>query len=157
MAKIIYGVAGEGFGHSSRSHVIGRHLIDAGHEVLFAASRKSLSYLRKHFGEKVKEIAGLSLVYRDGNLLPVRGQYEQVINARYAERLGLALNRTSLNSETLREYLDILDAPMADHADILWPDNRTFFDTLNQTLDRVFSQSRTAPGTIPASRGLLPG
>jgi len=27
MAKIIYGVAGEGFGHSSRSHLIGRHLL----------------------------------------------------------------------------------------------------------------------------------
>lgn len=72
MARIIYGVAGQGFGHSSRSHLIGQYLIDAGHEVLFAASRKSLTYLRKHFGEKVKEIAGLSLVYRNGHLLPIK-------------------------------------------------------------------------------------
>jgi uncharacterized protein (TIGR00661 family) len=72
MARIIYGVAGEGFGHSSRSHAIGQHLIDAGHEVLFAASRKSLVYLRKHFGERVKGIAGLRLVCRNGRLLPVR-------------------------------------------------------------------------------------
>ena len=32
MARIIYGVAGEGFGHSSRSHLIGQRLIDAGHD-----------------------------------------------------------------------------------------------------------------------------
>lgn len=39
MAKILYGVAGEGFGHSSRSELFGRRLIEAGHEVMFAASR----------------------------------------------------------------------------------------------------------------------
>ena len=72
MARIIYGVAGQGFGHSSRSHLIGQHLIDAGHEVLFAASRQSLSYLRRHFGEQVKEIVGLGLVYRNGHLVPLQ-------------------------------------------------------------------------------------
>jgi uncharacterized protein (TIGR00661 family) len=72
MAKIVYGVAGEGFGHSSRSHLIGQHLIDAGHDVLFVASRKSLGYLRTHFGDNVKEIFGLSLVYEDRNLSPFR-------------------------------------------------------------------------------------
>lgn len=370
MARIIYGVAGEGFGHSSRSHVIGQHLIDEGHEVLFAASRKSLSYLRKHFGNKVHEIAGLSLVYRDGSLLPIKtlatnlsqvlpnrrmnielyrtvfepfcpdlvisdfepfsawwawrygvpfisidhqhlltmcevehplgerssrlsaeittrchylgaaaylivnffqapvrnrrailappvvrplveslpatngehilvyttdsswkdrlvlllnsfhgqgfrvygfdearqagncefrktsaehflqdlascrgiiatagfsllseclyfrkkmlllpvgGQYEQVINARYAERLGLALSRSSLDAATLTEYLDILDTPIANHGDILWPDNRALFDILNRTLDQIFSQYRTAPAAVSTSGGLLPG
>lgn len=350
MARIIYGVAGEGFGHSSRSHLIGQHLIDAGHDVLFAASRKSLFYLRKHFGEKVREIAGLSLVYRDGHLLPintfatnlsrvfqdrvtnrelyrtvfepfcpdlvisdfepfsawwawrhgvpfisidhqhlltlcelehpsrewfarlnaqtvarchgfgaaaylilnffrvpvknrravlappvvrpvveslkptpgehilvyitddswkdklaallnsfadqtfriygfdearqigncefkrtstehflqdlancrgvvttagfsllseclylrkqclllpVQGQYEQVINARYAERLGLAMYCTSLNAYTLAEYFDALSTPMRDHDDVLWPDNRRFFRLLDQTMSEI--------------------
>mgnify|MGYP000968221544 CR=1 FL=1 len=351
MARIIYGVAGEGFGHSSRSHVIGQHLIDAGHDVLFAASRKSLSYLRKHLGDKVHEIAGLSLVYRDGNLrpietlatnlsqvlrnrrtnlalcrtvcetfcpdlvisdfepftawwawrhgvpfisidhqhlltmcelehppgirlsklsanittrchyfgaaaylivnffyapvkhgrailtppvvrpvveslkhasgdhiliyttdiswknklsallnsfpshtfhvygfdesrrigncefkrtsterflqdlascrgiiatagfsllseslyfrkklllLPIQGQYEQVLNAQYAERLGLALNRTSLDADTLREYVSFLDHPIPNRCEILWPDNKAFFDILDRTLDAVW-------------------
>jgi uncharacterized protein (TIGR00661 family) len=72
MARIIYGVAGEGFGHSSRSHLIGQHLIDAGHDVLFVASRKSLRYLRKHFADSVKEIFGLCLVYENRNLSPFR-------------------------------------------------------------------------------------
>lgn len=72
MARIVYGVAGEGFGHSSRSHLIGQHLIDAGHEVLFVASRKSLAYLKTHFGDDVKEILGLCLVYRNRRLSTMR-------------------------------------------------------------------------------------
>ena len=47
MARIIYGVAGEGFGHSSRSHLIGQRFIDAGHDVMFVGSQKSLLYLKR--------------------------------------------------------------------------------------------------------------
>ena len=65
MAKIIYAVAGEGFGHSSRSHLIGQRLIDSGHDVMFVGSRKSLYYLKQYFGRRVKEIFGLSFVYED--------------------------------------------------------------------------------------------
>jgi uncharacterized protein (TIGR00661 family) len=72
MARIVYGVAGEGFGHSSRSHLIGQHLIDAGHDVLFVASSRSLSYLRTHFGPRVKEIFGLRLIYHDRTLSATR-------------------------------------------------------------------------------------
>jgi uncharacterized protein (TIGR00661 family) len=72
MARIVYGVAGEGFGHSSRSHLIGQHLIDAGHDVLFVASRRSLAYLQKHFGPKVRAAFGLSLVYDNRTLSPWR-------------------------------------------------------------------------------------
>jgi uncharacterized protein (TIGR00661 family) len=64
-------VAGEGFGHSSRSHLIGQHLIDAGHEVIFVASRKSLTYLRRHFGANVHEVFGLCLVYQNRSLSPL--------------------------------------------------------------------------------------
>jgi len=61
------------------------------------------------------------------------------------------------STETLKEYLDSLDAPMMDHGDILWPDNQAVFDILNQIIDTVFSQHRTAAGGIPTSGGLLPG
>jgi uncharacterized protein (TIGR00661 family) len=63
MASIIYGVAGEGFGHSSRSHLIGQRFIDAGHDVMFVGSQKSLLYLKRYFGERVKEIFGLSFAF----------------------------------------------------------------------------------------------
>jgi len=68
MAKIIYAVAGEGFGHSSRSHLIGQRLIDAGHDCVFVGSKKSLVYLKQCFGERVKEIFGLSFAYENGRI-----------------------------------------------------------------------------------------
>ncbi len=68
MAKIVYGVAGEGFGHSSRAHLIGQRLLECGHDVLFAASEKSYAYLRPHFGERVKQITGLCLIYKNRKL-----------------------------------------------------------------------------------------
>ncbi len=71
MARIIYGVAGEGFGHSSRSQLIGQRFIDCGHDVMFVGSQKSLVYLKQYFGERVKEIFGLSLAYKDGYVDPV--------------------------------------------------------------------------------------
>ena len=370
MARIIYGVAGEGFGHSSRSHLIGQHLIDAGHEVLFVASRKSLSYLRQHIGGRIHEIIGLSLVYQDrilvpfktvttnlsrflsnrrrnhdlyrtvfepfdpdlvisdfepfsawwawqnrvplvsidhqhlltmceidhpasewlsrlhaeavtrchsfaaaayiilnffqvpvrssravlappvvrpivesltptdgehillyttdtswkdalagmlnsfssrqfriygfdqaerlGNcefqrtstpgflrdlascrgiiatagfsllseclhfrkrmlLLPVQGQYEQVINAQYAERFGLALNRTSLNAEALARYIEAIDKPISDCDGVLWPDNRAFFHILEETINRVCPGCYRVPSARPISSRLAAG
>ena len=63
MARIIYAVAGEGFGHSSRSHLIGRRFLDAGHDVMFAGSQKSLLYLKQYFGERVKKVFGLSFAF----------------------------------------------------------------------------------------------
>ncbi|OHB56236.1 MAG: hypothetical protein A2173_08435 [Planctomycetes bacterium RBG_13_44_8b] len=68
MARIIYAVAGEGFGHSSRSHLIGQRLIDAGHDVMFVGSRKSLLYLKQYFGPRVREIFGLSFAYEKGRI-----------------------------------------------------------------------------------------
>jgi uncharacterized protein (TIGR00661 family) len=63
--KILYGVAGQGYGHSSRSELIGQYLINAGHNVTFGASHQSLSYLSCVFGDRVKQLHGLSLSYRN--------------------------------------------------------------------------------------------
>ncbi len=68
MARIVYGVAGQGFGHSSRSHLTGSRLLADGHEVLFLASMKSLSYLTPLFPHRVKPVFGLSLIYSNGTL-----------------------------------------------------------------------------------------
>ena len=63
MARIIYAVAGEGFGHSSRSHLTGQRFLDAGHDVMFVGSQKSLLYLKQYFGERVHEVFGLSFAF----------------------------------------------------------------------------------------------
>ncbi len=66
MAKILYGVAGEGFGHSSRSHLTAKRLQQAGHEVMFAASNKSYKYLKQYFPEAVTPVHGFTFNYQNG-------------------------------------------------------------------------------------------
>jgi len=75
MAKIVYAVCGEGFGHSTRSHLVGQRLIDAGHNVMFVGSKNSLLYLKQYFGPPladVKEVFGLSYAYDKGYVDPIR-------------------------------------------------------------------------------------
>ncbi len=88
MARIIYGVAGVGFGHSSRAHLVGQRFLDAGHEVMFVASGQSLSYLRQIYGQQVKEIFGLSFAYRRGRIDSVRTFTQNLYG------MGRANNRT---------------------------------------------------------------
>jgi len=64
------------------------------------------------------------------------------------------LNRASLNAETLTEYLDAVDTPIADNENIVWPDNQAFFQILARTLHRVFATYDPVHPPIPAVRGL---
>ena len=68
MARILYGVAGEGFGHCSRAHLIGQRLLDCGHDVRFVGFAKAPLYLSQVFGERAKEILGLSFEYTRGRI-----------------------------------------------------------------------------------------
>jgi len=67
MARIVYGVQGEGRGHSSRSMVVIHHLLSQGHEVKIFASRKAYSYLKEFFPD-VHRIAGLGFVFTNEKL-----------------------------------------------------------------------------------------
>jgi len=61
MAKILYGVCGEGSGHSSRAKEIITHLKAKGHEVKILSYDRGLKNLSQHF--EVEEISGLSFHY----------------------------------------------------------------------------------------------
>lgn len=94
MAKIIYAVAGEGFGHSTRSHLIGQRLIDAGHNVMFVGSKNSLLYLRQYFGPPkadVKEIFGLSFAYYKGYVDPIRTLKKNLVKLPKGHRQNVEL------------------------------------------------------------------
>ena len=65
MARIIYGVQGEGRGHSSRSRIIIEELLRRGHTVKIFTSNKGHAYLHQHFDDVVA-IMGLSFVF-DGD------------------------------------------------------------------------------------------
>jgi uncharacterized protein (TIGR00661 family) len=91
MAKIIYAVAGEGYGHSSRAHLVGQRLLEAGHEVMFVASQKALQYLRSIYGPSVQEIFGLSFAYRRGRIDPIETFARNLFRAARANNLNKKL------------------------------------------------------------------
>ena len=91
MARIIYAVAGEGFGHASRAHLIGQRFLDAGHEVIFAASLRALQYLRPYYGDRVKEIFGLSYDYRKGYVDPAATVWKNLAQFPQGHRVNRAL------------------------------------------------------------------
>ncbi|MCO4762253.1 MAG: teichoic acid biosynthesis protein [Myxococcales bacterium] len=62
--RILYGVVGEGMGHATRSRVVLRHLVTAGHEVQIVVSGRAYDLLAAEFPD-VRRIAGLEMVYTD--------------------------------------------------------------------------------------------
>lgn len=66
MAKIVYGVSGEGSGHSSRSREVIRHLESRGHEVVVVTYDRGVRNLKDDF--RVVEIVGLHLVSENNRI-----------------------------------------------------------------------------------------
>ena len=91
MARIIYAMAGEGFGHASRAHLVGQRFLDAGHEVIFAASHRALRYLRPYYGERVKEIFGLLFDYSKGYIDPAATVWKNLAHLAEGRRLNREL------------------------------------------------------------------
>jgi uncharacterized protein (TIGR00661 family) len=70
MAKIIYGVAGEGSGHSSRAREIATHLVSVGHEVRIVTYGQGLKNLSDDFS--VHETEGLHFATSDNKVKVAR-------------------------------------------------------------------------------------
>ncbi len=66
MTRILYGVSGEGSGHSSRARVVARHLEAAGHRVVIASYDRGLANLRGDF--EVVPIEGLTIGVEEGRV-----------------------------------------------------------------------------------------
>lgn len=67
MAKIIYGVSGQGFGHSTRSREVLQYLVSKGHQVLIFTYGQALFFLNDDFD--VYEVPGLGLAYKNNKLV----------------------------------------------------------------------------------------
>ena len=93
MSAVFYGVAGEGFGHSSRAHLIGQWLLEAGHEVIFLASNKSFRYLNRVFPGRVIKTCGPSFVYSENRVSLSRTffhnlrQFPEFLNSAFSREL----------------------------------------------------------------------
>lgn len=66
MARIVYGVSGEGSGHASRARPVAQHLLDQGHEVKLVSYDRGYRYLARDFD--VFETEGLEIVSEDNEV-----------------------------------------------------------------------------------------
>ena len=66
MAKVVYGVSGEGSGHSSRAREMATHLLERGHDVKLASYDRGYRNLCADFD--VLEIEGLSIASSDNKV-----------------------------------------------------------------------------------------
>jgi uncharacterized protein (TIGR00661 family) len=66
MARILYGVSGEGFGHATRAKEIVSYLQSAGHQVQLVSYDKGFDLLSQFF--PVERISGLRLSYADNEV-----------------------------------------------------------------------------------------
>ncbi len=64
--KIVYGLSGEGSGHSSRAKVVLKHLLAVGHEVKIATYGRGISNLKDEY--EVFEIIGLTIITVDNQV-----------------------------------------------------------------------------------------
>jgi uncharacterized protein (TIGR00661 family) len=65
--KILYGLPSEGMGHATRSNVIISHLLKE-HDVRIATSDRAYAFMKERFPDRVYEIKGFHLAYRDGGV-----------------------------------------------------------------------------------------
>ena len=66
--RILYGVVGEGMGHAVRSRVLIDELLRQDHEIKIMASSRACDFLSKRYGEGVKRIHGLHLIYEENRV-----------------------------------------------------------------------------------------
>lgn len=69
--------------------------------------------------------------------VPVGGQVEQVVNARYLEHLGYGQTADHIDEAVLREFLAVIPACEERLADYKQDGNRVLFDALNAQLQRA--------------------
>jgi uncharacterized protein (TIGR00661 family) len=81
--KILYGVTGEGLGHTMRARALVQHLVLSGHQVKIAASGRAVDVLRKHHPDTVA-IDGLRISYERGAVHRRRTLLDNVRVARSA-------------------------------------------------------------------------
>jgi len=67
MAKILYGVSGDGLGHATHAKEVADYLISSGHQVFFIGYNKSYGYLRPYFPQ-MEKVAGANLVYQNNTV-----------------------------------------------------------------------------------------
>ena len=91
MANILYGVNGEGSGHSTRAKEVLRHLVRKGHSVHVASFDRGLANLKDEFD--VTEIYGLRISYANNRVRYQKTVAKNLLSAPKAVRSNQTLMR----------------------------------------------------------------
>jgi len=78
--KILYGVTGDGLGHTMRARALAQHLASRGHVVKITASGRAVAILRRH-GLDVVPIDGMAMHFRRGGVRRGRSLWDLVRRA----------------------------------------------------------------------------
>ncbi|CAN5878737.1 hypothetical protein BH11MYX4_BH11MYX4_68080 [soil metagenome] len=78
--RILYGVTGDGLGHTMRARALAQHLESRGHVVKLTASGRAVSILRQH-GLDVVAIDGMAMHFRRGEVRRGRSLWDLVRRA----------------------------------------------------------------------------
>jgi len=89
MSRVLYGVSGEGSGHSSRALEMGRYLQSQGHEVHVVSYDRGLRNLSPYF--TVSEVEGLHICSENNRVRPLKTVWHNLIRSRPAIRKLKAL------------------------------------------------------------------
>lgn len=82
MSRVLYGVSGEGSGHSSRALEIGRYLQSQGHEVHIVSYDRGQRNLSPYF--PVSEIEGLHICSVNNRVRPLKTLWHNLVRSRLA-------------------------------------------------------------------------
>lgn len=91
--RILYGVCGDGFGHSSRAMVVSRHLEEWGHEVKIMTYGRAFEVLKTRFD--VFEVSGMEMQF-------VRGELKKRATLKYNIKI------TAENLSKWRRFRDLM-------------------------------------------------
>jgi uncharacterized protein (TIGR00661 family) len=70
-------------------------------------------------------------------LLPLKGQYEQVLNAHYVKKLGLGTYDFSITEDSVSQLLKMAETDISSDPDILWPDNEKYLAVLDEKIMQI--------------------
>src|SRR3989344_5296169 len=107
MARIIYGVCGEGMGHAIRGKPILGHLTKR-HRVKIFADEKAYAYLKRYF-EDINKIQGLHIKYKNNSVDGIKTFIFNLSNIAKLIRSYIALSR---EAKSFRPDLIISDLDM---------------------------------------------
>jgi uncharacterized protein (TIGR00661 family) len=115
MTRIVYGVSGEGSGHSSRARVVLEHLVARGHEVLVATYDRGVDALGGDFD--VCEVEGLHIASEDNQVSIARTFLENFQKLPEGFRAARAFRQRwkELSPEVAITDFEPLTAHLADH------------------------------------------